>query len=294
MESKDAVLARLLKEKPRYIAVVWREFRRNKTALVGAAVVIALLILAFGARFIAPQSDAIAQNVRGRFVTPNPENIFGTDNLGRDVFARLLHGARVSLTMGILPSICSLLLGMIFGGAAVYVGGKTESVIMRVCDVFSCIPSILLALAFVAALGPGLTNVMIAITVASIPELTRYVRSVILNIVGLEYIDAARACGVSGRMIIARHVMPNAAGPLILSAVSNISGMIMVGAGLSYLGLGIQPPNPEWGAMLAEGQSYFMRAPYLMIIPGLAIFISVLAFNLMGDGLRDALDPKLR
>ena len=165
---------------------------------------------------------------------------------------------------------------------------------MRLCDVLSCIPSILLALAFVAALGPGLANVMIAVTVAAIPELTRYVRSVILGIVGLEYVDAARACGVSGFMIVVRHVIPNASGPLILSAVSNISGMIMIGAGLSYLGLGIQPPNPEWGAMLAEGQNHFVNAPYLMIIPGLAIFISVLAFNLMGDGLRDALDPKLR
>jgi peptide/nickel transport system permease protein len=287
-------LAALLQKKPRYIWVVWREFRRNKIALAGAVVVVALLALAFGAGLISSPSMAIAQDIRAKFTPPGPGRPFGTDYLGRDVFARILHGARVSLTMGIIPSVCSLLLGMVFGGAAVYIGGRTDTVIMRVCDVFSCIPSILLALAFVAALGPGLANVMIAVTVASIPDLTRYVRSVILNIVGLEYIDAARACGVSGFMIVVRHVMPNAAGPLILSVVSNISGMIMIGAGLSYLGLGIQPPNPEWGAMLAEGQNYFIRAPYLMIAPGLAIFISVLAFNLMGDGLRDALDPKLR
>jgi peptide/nickel transport system permease protein len=294
MADERDVLEALLKKKPKYILVVWQEFKRNKIALAGAVVVIALLAAAFGAGFIMPSSAATAQDIRAKFTMPGQGHPFGTDYLGRDMFARILHGARVSLTMGIIPSACSLLLGMIFGGAAVYLGGRTETVIMRVCDVFSCIPSILLALSLVAALGPGLANVMIAVTVASIPDLTRYVRSVILNIVALEYVDAARACGVSGLMIVVRHVMPNAAGPLILSLVSNISGMIMIGAGLSYLGLGVQPPNPEWGAMLAEGQNYFMRAPYLMIVPGIAIFISVLAFNLMGDGLRDALDPKLR
>ena len=294
MADERDVLEALLKKKPKYILVVWQEFKRNKIALAGAVVVIALLAAAFGAGFIMPSSAATAQDIRAKFTMPGQGHPFGTDYLGRDMFARILHGARVSLTMGIIPSACSLLLGMIFGGAAVYLGGRTETVIMRVCDVFSCIPSILLALSLVAALGPGLANVMIAVTVASIPDLTRYVRSVILNIVALEYVDAARACGVSGLMIVVRHVMPNAAGPLILSLVSNISGMIMIGAGLSYLGLGVQPPNPGWGAMLAEGQNYFMRAPYLMIVPGIAIFISVLAFNLMGDGLRDALDPKLR
>ena len=292
--SSPDVLESLLKKKPKYAAVIWKEFKKNKPAVAGAVVVIILLAFAFGAKLISPPSSATTQEIRAKFTAPVAGHIFGTDYLGRDVLSRILHGARVSLTMGIIPSVCSLLLGMVFGGAAVYIGGKVESVIMRICDIMSCIPGILLALAFVAALGPGLGNVMIAVTVAGIPELTRYVRSVILNIVGLEYIDAARACGVSGAAIVARHVMPNAAGPLILSVVSNISGMIMIGAGLSYLGLGIQPPNPEWGAMLAEGQNYFMRAPYLMIVPGLAIFISVLAFNLMGDGLRDALDPKLR
>lgn len=288
-------LAYILKyKKPKYFTVVWRTFRKNKVAVAGLVVVILLFAAALGAEWITPYSHAIKQNIRAKFTPPGAAYLLGTDYLGRDVLARILHGARVSLTMGFIPTIASLLLGMLFGAMAVYSGARVDNVIMRICDVLSSIPGVLLALALVAALGPGFANVMIAVTVASIPDMTRYVRSVIINIVGLEYIDAARACGSSGPVIVARHVLPNAVGPLILSAVSNISGMIMIGAGLSYLGLGIQPPQPEWGCMLAEGQNYFLRAPYLMIVPGLAILLAVLAFNLVGDGLRDALDPKLQ
>jgi len=284
----------MMRKQPKYITVVWRAFRANKIAVAGLAAVILLFAAALCAQWITPYQQAISQNVGIRFSPPSLRHIFGTDNLGRDIFARIIHGSRVSLTMGFAPTIASLLLGMLFGGLAVYSGGWVENVIMRVCDVFTCIPSVLLALALVAALGPGFNNVLKAITIASVPDMTRYVRSVIINIVGLEYIDAARACGSGGPAIVARHVLPNAMGPLILSAVTNISGMIMAGAGLSYLGLGIQPPNPEWGSMLAEGQDYFLRAPHMMIAPGLAIFTAVLAFSLTGDGLRDALDPKLR
>lgn len=292
--NKTELIKTLKHKRPKYIAIIWRAFRSNKAAIVGLVVVILLFAAALGAELITPYSHALEQNIRAKFTPPGAAFLLGTDNLGRDVFARILHGARVSLTMGFLPTAASLFLGMLFGGMAVYSGGRIENIIMRVCDVFSCIPGVLLALALVAALGPGFGNVMIAITIASVPDMTRYVRSVIINIIGLEYIDAARACGTSGIVIVARHVLPNAMGPLILSAVSNISGMIMIGAGLSYLGLGIQPPQPEWGNMLAEGQSYLLRAPHLMLAPGLAILVAVLAFNLLGDGLRDALDPKLR
>lgn len=292
-ESMDRIYS-LTQKRPSYLMEVWQAFRVNKPAVAGLVVVLLLFALALGAGLIMPYDTAITQSVRQKFSAPSLTHLFGTDNLGRDVLARILHGARVSLTMGFIPTIASMLLGMFFGGLAVYCGGWVENVIMRVCDIFNCIPSVLLALALVAALGTGLFNVLLAITIASIPELTRYVRAVILNIVGLEYIEAARACGTSGARIVAKHVLPNAMGPLILSAVSNISGMIMIGAGLSYLGLGVQPPSPEWGYMLAESQNFFMKAPYLMIAPGFAILLSVLAFNLMGDGLRDALDPKLR
>jgi len=291
---RSEALELLMQKKPKYLAVIWRGFSRNRFAVAGLVVVIVLVSLALLAPVLVPKEMITAQNIRNKLMPPGSGHILGTDQLGRDILTRLLYGSRVSLSMGIVPMICSLFLGIVFGGIAVYQGGFIESVIMRICDVLSCIPGLLLALTLVAALGPGLNNVMIAITIASVPDMTRYVRSVILNIIGLEYIEAARSCGTGSAAIVARHVIPNAAGPLILSAVSNIASMIMIGAGLSYLGLGVQLPNPEWGAMLADGQNYFMRAPHLMAVPGVTMLIAVLAFNLMGDGLRDALDPKLR
>ena len=293
ISQREEDLQRLMREKPRYLTVVWRNFSRNRFAVAGLVVVLVLILTAIFAPLIVPRELVTAQDIRNKLAPPGAGHVLGTDQVGRDILARLLYGSRVSLTMGFIPMVSSLLLGIVFGSAAVYCGGLLESVIMRVCDILSCIPGILLALALVAALGPGLNNVMIAVTIASVPDMTRYVRSVILGIVGLEYIEAARACGTGPAAIVARHVIPNAAGPLILSAVSNIASMIMIGAGLSYLGLGVQLPNPEWGAMLAEGQNYFMLAPHLMAVPGITMLIAVLAFNLMGDGLRDALDPKL-
>ena len=297
--SDDAIerrntLRRLIRTKPKRYAVIWRNFSRNRFAVAGLCLVVVLVLLAVFAPVIVPREMVVAQDIRNKFLPPGSGHIFGTDQLGRDIFARLLFGSRVSLTMGFIPMVFSLLMGILLGGVAVYRGGFVESVIMRICDILSCIPGVLLALALVAALGPGLNNVMVAVAIASVPDMTRYVRSVILNIVGLEYIEAARSCGTGPVRIVARHVIPNAGGPLILSAVSNIASMIMIGAGLSYLGLGVQLPNPEWGAMLAEGQNYFMRAPHLMAVPGITMLIAVLSFNLMGDGLRDALDPKLR
>jgi len=294
MDKRDADLQRLMQSRPNYLLVIWSNFSRNKFAVAGLVVVLLLLILALITPIIVSRDMTTDIDIRGKLMPPGPGHIFGKDHLGRDVFARLLYGSRVSLTMGFIPMSCSLLLGILFGSVAVYRGGVAENIIMRACDILSCIPGVLLALTLVAVLGPGLRNVMVAITIAAVPDMTRYVRSVILNIVGLEYIEAARACGIGSAAIIARHVIPNAAGPLILSAVSNIASMIMIGAGLSYLGLGIQLPNPEWGAMLADGQNHFMYAPHLMIVPGITMLIAVLSFNLMGDGLRDALDPKLR
>ncbi len=284
----------VLPRKQSQLREFWRTFCQNKAAVVGLVIVVILFILAFSAELIVPFETAIKQDVRNKLMGPSAEHIFGTDGLGRDLFARILHGAKVSLTMGFIPTLVSLFIGMLFGALAAYMGEWVDNLIMRLCDVFACIPGVLLSLSFVAILGPGLTNMLLAITISSIPGRIRYVRGVILNIVGLEYIEAGRACGTSSMGIIFRHVLPNAMGPLILNAASGIAGMIMTGAGLSFLGLGIQPPNPEWGYMLAENQKYLRTEPYLMVFPGLAILISVLSFNLVGDGLRDALDPKLR
>jgi peptide/nickel transport system permease protein len=271
-----------------------RGFFANRVAVVGLVVVIVLMTLAFSAEYIVPYEMAIKQNIREKLASPGEKYPLGTDSLGRDVLARLLHGARVSLTMGFLPTLVSLFFGMTFGALAAYLGGWVENLIMRICDMFACIPGLLLSLTFVAALGPGLRNMLIAITIASIPGRTRFVRAVVLNIVEMEYIEAARSCGTSSMGIIFKHVLPNAMGPLILNAAGGIAGMIMTGAGLSFLGLGIQPPNPEWGCMLAESREYMRSAPHLMFAPGLAILLSILSLNLVGDGLRDALDPKLR
>ncbi|MDR1440429.1 MAG: ABC transporter permease [Clostridiales bacterium] len=206
----------------------------------------------------------------------------------------MINGARVSLTMGFLPTAGSLLAGMLLGALAAYRGGWIDNAVMRVCDILTCVPGILLSLTFVMILGTGLNNVLIAITVAAIPAATRYVRAVVLNIVGLDYIEAGRACGTGTFGIIRKHVLPNAFGPLLLFATSNISAMLLMGAGLSFLGLGIQPPYPEWGSMLNEAREYVLTEPWLFLFPGVAIMISMLAFNLVGDALRDALDPKLR
>jgi len=272
----------------------WRLFRKNKPAFFSLFVVIILFVLAFSAERIYPYEMAISTDIVNKLQPPSSEHIFGTDHLGRDVAARILHGAKVSLTMGFIPTLVSLFLGMILGASAAYFGGWVDNLIMRLCDVFTCIPGLLMSLTFVAVLGPGLKNMLIAITISSIPARTRFVRANVLSIVGQDYVEAGRACGTNSFNIIFKHVLPNIMGPLILNAASNIAGMIRTGASLSFLGLGIQPPAPEWGCMLSEARAHILRAPYLMLFPGLAILIAILSFNLVGDGLRDALDPRLR
>ena len=283
-----------LPKKQNQFLETWKVFSQNKASVVGLIVAVILLVTAFSAELIMPFEYAIRQDIPNRLQPPGGDFLLGTDNMGRDYAARMLHGARVSLTMGFLPTLVSLFVAMILGGTAALYGKWVDDIIMRICDVFACIPGVLLALTFVAALGPGLFNMLVAITIASIPSRTRFVRSVVLNIVELDYIEAGRACGTSDFRIITKHVLPNAMGPLILNAVAGIAGMIMLGAGLSFLGMGIEPPYPEWGVMLAENQRFLRTHPFLMLVPGFAILISVLCFNLVGDGLRDALDPRLR
>ena len=274
----------------------WRIFFQNKPATVGLVIVILLMLMVVFADQIVPEELAFEQHITktGRFQTPSAEHIFGTDHLGRDLFARIVHGSRNSLTVGFIPTLVAMAGGMLLGACAAYFGKTTENIIMRICDVFACIPGTLLTLSFAAVLGAGMDNMMVAITITSIPGCTRLVRALILSIVEADYIEAAKMCGSSNLRIMIRHILPNAMGPLILSAVSSIAAMIMMGAGLSFLGMGVQPPNPEWGYMLSEARDFMYRAPHLFIIPGLFIMIAILAFNLTGDGLRDALDPKLR
>jgi len=273
---------------------VWRRLRKNKLAMAGLCVISLFAVVAVFADLIVPFSNGIRHNIDTRLLPPSSAHLFGTDAFGRDVFARMVHGSRVSLSIGLFTSGISIIIGGLLGAAAGYYGGKTDNIIMRFCDLMMCIPSILLALAIVAALGPGLRNMLIAITVASVPGATRMIRSVILTIVENDYIEAARACGTRDFRIIFRHILPNAMSYMIMAFAMGLAGMILSAAALSFIGMGILPPNPEWGAMLNEARTHMRTSGYLLYIPGGAILISVLSLNLLGDGLRDALDPRLK
>lgn len=274
---------------------IWKRIKKNRAAMIGLIIISIFIFFALSADLIADYGEkAITQNAKERLQQPNSEHWFGTDAYGRDVFARIIHGARVSLTIGLASTGVSVILGGLFGAMAGYYGGKVDNIIMRIMDTVMCIPGILLALAIVAALGPGMRNLLIAITVSNIPGFTRIIRSVILSVVGQDFIEAAKACGTTDKRIIIRHILPNAMGPIIVQATMSVAGMIIAAAGLSFIGMGIQPPRPEWGAMLAESREYMRYAPYLVAFPGIAIVLAALSLNLVGDGLRDALDPRLK
>ena len=218
----------------------------------------------------------------------------GTDALGRDVMARLIYGARISLTIGLITAISALTIGGLIGAVAGFYGGKLDDILMRIMDIFLSLPSMLLAIAVIASLGSGITNIMIAVAVSYIPYYARIIRSSVLSIRNKEYIESARAIGTSDFRIIMKHIIPNAIGPVIVQATLGVGEIIISAAGLSFLGLGIEPPLPEWGKMLSEGKEVIRSSPYLVIFPGLCIMTTVLSLNLLGDGLRDALDPRLK
>jgi peptide/nickel transport system permease protein len=272
----------------------WRRMKKNRIATIGLAVTVFFLFAAIVLPLFIPYSAAIKQNAKIRLQPPSIEHIFGTDEYGRDEFTRIVYGTRTSLSLGIITTVTSALLGCLLGSIAAFYGGWVDSVIMRIVDLFMCIPAILLALALVAALGPSLINLIIAITVASVPPFTRIVRSVILTVVDQDYIEAARSYGASSGRIILRYVLPNAMGPIIVQTTMSVAGMIIATASLSFIGMGVQPPTPEWGVMLANASTYMLTSPYLLFCPGICIMMSALALNLVGDGLNDALDPRLR
>ena len=243
---------------------------------------------------IVPYSKCIEQAGAERLQGPGPKHFFGTDEYGRDLFARVIHGSRFSLFIGVATSLMALVFGSLIGASAGYFGGMIDNAIMRVVDVFMCVPPILLSLAVVAALGTNLRNLIIAMTISCIPGNVRLIRSVVLTVAEQDYVEAARSYGTGNGRIILRYVLPNAMGPIIVNTTMMISDMILSAAGLSFIGMGIQPPAPEWGALLSNAQTYLFSAPYMLLFPGLFIIITSLAFNLVGDGLTDALDPKLK
>lgn len=272
---------------------IWRRFHKSKTAMLGLCLLIFVLCIAIFADVITPYENAISQSAN-RLDGPSAAHIFGTDELGRDLFARIVHGSRYSLLIGVSTSVLALVIGGLLGAIAAYYGGWVDNIIMRLTDVVMTVPPILLSLAVVAALGGSLRNLLIAITISCVPSMLRLVRSVVLGVVDEDYIEAARSYGASDMRIILKYVIPNALGPIIVTTTMNVANMILSAAGLSFLSLGVQPPAPEWGALLSDAKTYMFTAPHLLYIPGIFIVIAALSFNLAGDGLRDALDPKLK
>lgn len=274
-------------------AEIWRRFRRNPGAMVGLFMLSVLILMAIFAETISP-FDPIQQNLRNRLAPMSAEHILGTDELGRDIFSRIVFGARISVSVGLIAVTISSFGGILLGSIAGYYGGLLDNIIMRFIDILMAIPGILLNISIVAAMGPGLQNVMIAIGISSIPGYCRIIRASILSIKGQEFIEASRAAGASDFRVIVQHIIPNCLAPLIVQATLRIGGSILMCASLSFIGIGIVPPTPEWGSMLSTGRDFLREAPQLTTIPGVAIMWAVFAMNLMGDGLRDALDPKLK
>ena len=282
------------KKRSQFKMIMFR-YSKNKLAVLGLIILIILSLCAIFADVIADYDTmAIEQHIMEKLQPPSKEHWFGTDHYGRDVFARIVHGARISLSMGIGTVFVSLAVGSLFGALAGYYGGKVDNIIMRVMDVFLAIPNILMAVTIVGALGGGLVNLLIALSISSVPKFTRIIRSSILTVRDMDYIEAAKACGTKDRRIILKHVIPNAIGPIIVNATLSLANVILSISGMSFIGLGIEKPMPEWGSMLAEAKAQMRYYPSLVIIPGICIALAVFGLNLVGDGLRDALDPKLK
>ncbi|MDC7797962.1 ABC transporter permease [Bacillus altitudinis] len=268
-------------------------FFQHKLAVIGTVIVFLFLILAIFAPLIAPYGIN-EQSLGERFSAPSATHWFGTDDFGRDIFSRVVHGARISLWVGFFSVLGSVILGTLLGLMAGYGGRLLDAVISRLFDILLAFPSILLAIAIVSILGPSLQNALIAIAIINVPTFGRLVRSKVLSIKQEEYVLAAKAVGMSHRRIVLRHILPNSMVPVIVQATLAIGTAIIEAAALGFLGLGAQAPSPEWGKMLADARPYLVQAPWTLFFPGIAIMLTVLGFNLMGDGLRDTLDPKMK
>lgn len=277
------------------VSAVWHRLKKNKLAMLGLFILCILIGLAIFADFIADYDTVVVGlDMSQRLLTPSLEHIFGTDQFGRDVFARIIHGGRLSLSLSIISMSVAVAIGACIGAVAGYYGGRVDDVLMRLMDILLAIPPMLMSISIVAALGQSMINLLIALAIAYIPVFARVIRSTILSIKGQEFVEAARACGTSNARIILRHIIPNAIGPIIVEATLTMGAAILVISSLSFMGLGIEPPAPEWGTMLYEGREVIRSSPYLVIFPGIAIALSVMSLNLLGDGLRDALDPRLK
>lgn len=301
LTSKPALSARQVKRqiRKRMLAEFWFYFSENRGAVIGLVTIIALIIVAIFAPLFAPHEPTV--QYRDALLVPpvwqdggSWRYVLGTDAVGRDILSRLIFGARFSLFIGVVVVGIALVGGVTVGLIAGFMRGAVDTVIMRIMDVILAFPSLLLALVMVAILGPGLLNAMIAIAIVLQPHFVRLTRASVLNEIGREYVTSARVAGASPFYLMTRTILPNCLGPVIVQATLSFSNAILDAAALGFLGMGAQPPTPEWGTMLAEAREFILRAWWVVTFPGLAILITVLAINLMGDGLRDALDPKLK
>ena len=284
-----------LYKKRSQIRSIWFRYRKNRLALLGLVILGFMLFMAATADiFFDYEAHAVAQNIRIRFTPPCGEHFLGTDEYGRDVLARIVYGARISLFVGIATVLFSLSVGSVIGACAAYYGGRTDNILMRFMDVVLAIPGTLLAISIVAALGSGIGNLLVAMSISQVPRMARVVRSSILTIKGQDYIEAAKAFGTKDRRIIFKQILPNAIGPIIVQATLTVARTILMVSSLSFVGLGISSPTPEWGCMLSEAKSQLRYNAYLAISPGVAIVMTVMSFTLIGDGLRDALDPRMK
>jgi peptide/nickel transport system permease protein len=279
---------------PSRLAAVRGHVRGNPLLLVGGIMAVAIVFIAFFAPLLAPypRDASSATHPLSVLLAPSASHLFGTDQVGRDILSRVLYGARVSPVIAVFVILLSCIIGIPLGLAAGFFGGAVDDIIMRVTDVFLAFPALLLALAFASVLPPSLTSTTLAIAIAWWPWYTRIIRGQAASVTGRPYIESCRALGISRRRIIFRHILPNAITPLIVEISLDVGGVILTAAALSFLGLGAQDPTPDWGLMVSQGQSYFTTQWWLVTFPGLAILFTALAFNLLGDGLRDVLDPK--
>lgn len=280
------------KQTPRWRSILGRVLR-SKNAMIGLVVIVLLVLIAIFAPLISP-FDPIAQDPLRTLYSPGSPYFFGTDQFGRDVFSRVLWGSRISLRIGLISVGIALVIGVAVGLVSGYYGGWIDSVLMRIIDIMLAFPGILLALAIVSVLGPSVTNLMVAVGISAIPEYARLTRGSVLSAREELYVDAARVVGAPNRLILWRHLLPNVITPIIVAATLGVGSAILVAAALSFLGLGSQPPTPEWGRMLSDGRAFLQDQWWISTFPGLAIMLTVLATNMFGDGLRDALDPRLR
>ena len=281
------------KKKAGPFIVTMRRLFKNKAAVIGMVITLLFVLIAVFANKLMPyQYDKT--NFAAMFQKPSAEHWFGTDELGRDILSRLIYGTRYSLRIGVFSVAGAMVGGIFFGALAGYFGGWVDNLIMRFMDIFQAVPGMVMSIAVSAILGPGFNNCILALTVAMIPSFSRMMRASILNVRKNEYLEAAESINCSSFRIIVKHVLPNAMSPLIVQATMSVASAILIAAGLSFIGLGVQPPEPEWGAMLSAGRGYIRDYPHLVMFPGLTIMAAVLSLNLFGDGLRDALDPKLK